>query len=160
MDGSTAVGFSYPAGGNVSSEWGYDGGGLNSGALQNTANTVNTAVSSMESQTTAQFAPGSIADPINLDGPDFGLISDLETGGLGVGVEGIRDSIRIVLNLTKSNGGNWINLVSGIDASWVALTFGSPGSTSVADASNTCVLLGFAMLGVEGIRRRLTRRSR
>src|SRR6185436_12908021 len=72
MGSSTAIGFTKPASGNVSSEWGYDNAPLNSGALLGHA--VNTAVSSMESQTTTTFALGSLGKPDDLGGPDFGLI--------------------------------------------------------------------------------------
>jgi hypothetical protein len=164
IDGGTAVtsgsavGFTMPAGGVVSSEWGYDESPLNSGALLNTLNPVNTAVSSMESQTTSQFAAGSIASPPNLDGPDFGLISANETDGLGSGVEGILDSIVITLNLSIANtqgGKNLNNLESEINAAWVVLTFGSPGDggTSVPDGGTGLALMGLAMTGLAGFKR-------
>ena len=137
MLGSTAVGFIMPAGGNVSSEWGYDNQSLHSGALLGYA--VNTAVSSMESQTTSQFAAGSVANPLNLGGPDFGLLSANETDGLGSGVEGILDSLTITLNLAGSLGDD---LLAFIENGMVALTFGSPGSATVADGGSTLMLLG------------------
>ena len=154
MGSSTAVGFTKPGDGNVSQEWGFDTKGLDSGALQGTQQLVNNAVSSMESQTTSQFLPGSIAAPTNLNGPDFGLISMYETGGLGDGVEAILDSIIITLNLGKTGNGNGLT-VGAIDSGWVALTFGSPGSTSVPDAGASVVLLGLALLGLGGLRRKL-----
>jgi len=156
--GSSGVGFTGTGGDSVSQEWGYDAGGLDSGALQSTTESVNTAVSSMESQTTAQFAAGSIAQPPNLDGPDFGLVSALEQDSLGNGVEGINDSIVIVLTLDWNGNHNLDDLVSDIDASWVALTFGSPGGgTSVPDASTSLMLLGLAMVGIESVRRKMAR---
>ena len=155
MDGSTAIGWTpvIADGGDVSEEWGFDADGLNSGALQGTTETVNTAVSSMESQTTEQFAPGSLVNPPNLNGPDMGLVSLSETDGLGGGVEGIQDTLIVTLNIDYRNGK--ILDLEDIDDSWIALTFGSPdGGTSVADASSALALLGLAMMGLEGVRRR------
>lgn len=137
MLGSTAIGFVMPAGGNVSSEWGYDNQPLNSGALL--TYDVNTAVSSMESQTTTPFAAGSVAKPDNLGGPDFGLLSANEMDGLGDGVEGILDSLTITLNLAGTISGD---LLAFIERGMVALTFGSPGSATVADGGSTLMLLG------------------
>lgn len=146
-----AVGFSI-VGGNVSSEWGWDDGGLHSGALQNTTEPVNTSISSMESQTTAQFAPGSLVNPPNLDGPDMGLVSKAETDGLGEGVEAIKDSVTITVKLVGTVPGNLETL---IDGGWVALTFGSPDTYTVPDTSSTLMLFGLAMMGIAGIRRKL-----
>lgn len=158
MSGSSAVGFTKPADGDVSEEWGYDAGPLDSGALLSAAQPVNTAVSSMESQTTSQFQSGSISAPGNLDGPDFGLISANETDGLGSGVEGILDSIVIKLNLSiaNTNGGkNLNNLESEINGSWVVLTFGSPGDGggSVPDAGSGLALMGVALVGLSACKR-------
>jgi hypothetical protein len=153
MGASAPVGFTKPADGDVSSEWGWDDGGLKSGALQHTTQPVNTSVSSMESQTTAQFAPGSLVNPPNLDGPDMGLVSTSELDGLGNGVEAIKDSVTITLNLVGElpNG-----LLDQIENGWVALTFGSPDSgTTVPDASSTLMLFGLAMMGIAGIRRKI-----
>jgi hypothetical protein len=156
MGTSTAVGFTKPGDGDVSEEWGYDNEPLNSGALLNAAQPVDTAVSSMESQSTTQFQAGSLGDPVNLDGPDFGLASATETDGFGLGVEAIRDRLVITLNLTGSFGGNLINA---INSAWVVLTFGSPGdsTTTVPDASSSVALLGMALMGVEALRRRYVR---
>ena len=157
MAGSTAVNFSAPVDNNVSSEWGYDDGGLNSGALQGAAGTINTAVSSMESQTTDQFAPGSLVNPPNLDGPDMGLISANESDGQGNGVEAIMDSIVITLDIVYANG-KTLDLGDINNKGWVALTFGSPdGGTSVPDASSALALLGLALMGLEGVRRRFSK---
>jgi len=157
MLGSTAVGFTAPLLGDVSEEWGYDDGGIESGALMNAQQTVNTAVSSMESQATSQFQPGSIAQPVNLDGPDFGLVSALEQDDLGSGVEGIEDSITITLLLSGTLLD--LGLLEEIEDGWVVLTFGSPGSggTSVPDASTSLMLLGLAMVGIEGARRKFAK---
>mgnify|MGYP003572144656 FL=1 len=155
--GSSGVGFDGPSGMDVSMEWGYDDQGLNSGALQGAAGSINTAVSSMESQTTDQFAPGSLVNPPNLDGPDMGLVSQYENDSLGNGVEGIQDSVIITLQLASSQSLD--GLLDGIEDGWVALTFGSPdGGTSVPDASTTLSLLAFALMGVEGVRRKWNRR--
>jgi hypothetical protein len=128
MTGSTAVNFSAPGNGNVSSEWGYDNNPLNSGAfLNNAALAYNTVVASMVSMTTNQFSAGSLGQPPGLGGPDFGLVSALETDGLGSGVEGIRDTIRFSLTL----GGNVpTNVLALIQAGNVGLSFGSPDTSN------------------------------
>ena len=99
--GSTGVNFTGVAGTDVSKEWGYDNSPLNSGVFQSGLFgplTYNTVVGSMVSITTNQFADGSIDKaPANLAGPDFGLVSNSETGSLGNGNEAIRNSIIITL---------------------------------------------------------------
>lgn len=156
MGSSSAIGFTKPSGGDVSEEWGYDNQPINSGALLNAANPVDTAVSSMESQTTSQFQAGSIGDPQNLNGPDFGLASALETDGFGLGVEAIRDTLIVTLNLTGSFGGT---LLTAINNGWVVLTFGSPGdsTTTVPDGSSGLMLLGLALTAIEAVRRRFSK---
>lgn len=127
MTGSSAIGFSFPSGGDVSEEWGFDTPDLDSGALLDLATgTYNAAASSMESQTTNQFQAGSIASPPNLDGPDFGLLSKALSGAvLGSGVEGIQDSLTITLQLSGNFGGDLLSFIERHD---VALTFGSPNA--------------------------------
>jgi len=154
--GSSGVGFSGTGGTSVSQEWGYDSGTLKSGLFTATGSLgYNIVVSSMESQVTNQFAAGSIAQPPNLDGPDFGLVSALETGALGSGVEGIRDSIVITLVLTGSVPSN---LLSSIESGNVGLSFGSPDSfyrrTQVPEPSSLLFLSGAVLAGVGYFRRR------
>jgi hypothetical protein len=151
MSGIDSVGVGF-TGTDVSTEWGYDNQPLNSGAM--IGQPVNTAISSMVSQTTDQFAAGSIdSAPGNLNGPDFGLVSAAEIDPIGKGVEAIRDAIKITLDLSGNYEGD---LVEFIDSRHVVLTFGSP-TGAVPDASTTAMLLGMAMLGVEGLRRRIGR---
>ena len=156
MTGSTAVGFTFPSLGDVSKEWGYDTDPLASGALLDQATGSYTeSVSSMESQTTSQFESGSIAQPVNLDGPDFGLVSTSYLGSLGSGVEGIEDSITIVLNLSGTYSGDLLGYIEKND---VALTFGSPTtSPGVVPEPGTVVLLGAALGAGLFFRRRRSR---
>ena len=142
---STAVNFIAPVGGNISSEWGYDNSPLNSGSfLNDSALLYNTVVASMVSMTTSQFAAGSIGQPPNLGGPDFGAISALETDAGGQ--EAVRDTIWITLNLTGNVPGN---LVSQIEAGNVGISFGSPNtSNKVPEPTSLSLLaLGAAVFG-------------
>ena len=138
MGSSTAVGFAKPLSGDVSSEWGYDNSPLNSGSfLSDGKFTYNTVVSSMTSQTEAKFASGSIGQPLDLGGPDFGLVSGLENDGLGNGNEAIRSSIVVTLNLTGTVPSD---LVTQIGLGKVGLSFGSPNNTNVPEAGTLSLL--------------------
>jgi hypothetical protein len=150
--GSTGVSFSGSGGTNVSQEWGYDNDPLASGAFQGLPNVLsyNTVASSMESNSEAQFAAGSIAPPGNLNGPDFGLVSDSETGGLGSGVEAINDSVVIYLTL---DGTLPADLIDFIENGNVGLSFGSPNT--VAEPTTLALLIP-GVVGVFLTRRRKT----
>ena len=153
--GSTAIHFTPPAGGNVSKEWGYDAPpDLHSGPFQDptiTSSNVNTAVSAMESSTTNQFAAGSIAQPPNLDGPDFGLLSSSAgianpAAFLGKGLEGIQDTVVITLNLT---GTIPADLIAQIERGDVVVSFGSPNPVPIPEPGTWVLLaVGIAVLAV------------
>ena len=134
MAGSTAINFTAPADNLVSKEYGYDNPLLDSGTFSTKASLYgyNFAVSAMESGTETRFdSSGSLGQPPDLDGPDFGLAAN--NGGnwssiLGNGVEGILDQIVITLNLASSVSDGDAFLAA-IEAGNVALSFGSPGDT-------------------------------
>ena len=165
MGSSTAVNFTKPGDGDVSSEWGYDVDPLNSGALQGTEQPVNTAVSSMVSQTKdGVFDTGSVAPPPGLGGPDFGLASANESDPFGMGVEAIRDSLTINLDIALGNGQKSIaQLIAYVERNWIALTFGSPTTakppTNVPEGGATVVLLGFGLWATEMMRRKVQGRK-
>ena len=156
MTGSSAIGFGAPSTGNVSSEWGYDYGSLHSGAFQGMAwLDYNAVVGSMESITTKQFAPGSIAQPGNLGGPDFGLVSANETDPLGNGVEAIRSSILMLLTLEAMGGTIPLDLIEQIQGGNVGLSFGSPDLTTVPEPGSLSLLgIGLASLATAMRRRK------
>ena len=150
MGSSTAVNFTAPASGNVSSEWGYENDPLHSGSFLNDARLeYNTAVGSMVSMTTFQFASGSIGAPPDLGGPDFGLISATE--GSAGGQEAIRSSVTILLNLGGTTAPS--NLVDVINSGNVALSFGSPTASVPEPASLSLLAVGLAF-GASAIRKR------
>jgi hypothetical protein len=123
--GSTAVNFAGGAGTDVSQEWGFDNSPLNSGVFQSGLPVLsyNTVVGAMTSITTNQFAAGSLdGKPAGLAGPDFGLISALETGSIGSN-EAIRNSLVITLAL---GGTIPSDLLASIEKGHVGLSFGSP----------------------------------
>jgi len=148
---STAVNFTAPLNGNLSSEWGYDNGPLNSGAFLNDATySYNTVVASMVSMTTNQFASGSIGQPPDLGGPDFGAISALETDAGGQ--EEIRDTVTFSLILSGNPPSNLVSLIEGGN---VGISFGSPNTSSVPEPTSLSLLaVGAAMFGVRRLRRK------
>ena len=104
----------------------------------------------MVSQTEAQFASGSVEQPGNLGGPDFGLVSSLETGALGNGVEAIRNSLLVSLFL---GGGVSIpsNLLEQIQGGNVGLSFGSPGISKLTVPENLTAVPEPASLSLFGL---------
>jgi PEP-CTERM motif-containing protein len=147
---STAVNFTAPLGGDISSEWGYDNSPLDSGSFLNDASyDYNSVVASMVSMTTTQFSSGSIGAPPNLGGPDFGAISAAETDAGGQ--EAVRDTITFTLLL---NGQPPSDLVSFIDSNPVGISFGSPNVSVPEPASLSLLALGAVMLGARARQRR------
>lgn len=120
---------------NVSQEWGYDNNPLNSGAFQAApALTYTTVVSSMTSTSTDQFASGSLdGNPPGMAGPDWGIISALETGSLGSGNEAIKNYAVITLTLSGAVS------LDAIQRGNVGLSFGSP--KSVPEPATLALLL-------------------
>jgi len=152
--GSTVVGNinPVPGGNDVSGEWGYQNG--SAGHFNGAGLAVDTQVSTMVADTSAPFSGTGIDNPANLSGPDYGLLA---VGGSPGGLAAVQDSITITLTLNNSVT-DATAFLDGIDGGVVAVTYGSPISLSgetVPDASTTSVLLGMALLGIEGMRRRL-----
>ena len=120
---------------NVSQEWGYDNNPLNSGAFQAApALAYTTVVSSMTSTSTDQFASGSLdGNPAGMAGPDWGIVSALETGSLGNGNEAIKNYAVITLTLSGPVS------LDAIQQGNVGLSFGSP--KSVPEPATLALLL-------------------
>jgi hypothetical protein len=135
------------AGTSVSGEWGY--GNAVSGHFNGLA--VDSQVSAMEADSSTKFSNTSIENPVVLNGPEFGLLGTGEDRG---GLTAIEDRVVITLNLNHSPNGGFLNSIQG---GIVAVTYGSPTGSRVPDASSTLMLLGIAMLGIEGMRRRVSR---
>ena len=104
------------AGSDISAAYNYgnsafDGFGGIAGVLS-----VNRAISSVNN---GQATPFSLTPATVINGPDYGAVSSLEAG-LGNGTAAVKDTVRIVLNLSGAT------TTSAIDAGNVILAFGSP----------------------------------
>jgi len=111
---------------------------------------VNTAVSSMTSTSDIKFQPGALRSPDVLNGPEFGLLSGAVSPSQAGGLYAITDSVTITLNLSGTITGD---LLGFIDSQAVVLSFASPNT--VPEGGSTAILLGLALLGFGGLRRKL-----
>jgi len=111
---------------------------------------VNTAVSSMTSTSDIKFQPGQLLPPEVLNGPEFGLLSAAVSPSEAGGLNAITDSVTITLNLSGTITGD---LLAFIDSHDVVLSFASPNT--VPEGGSTAILLGLALLGFGGLRRKL-----
>jgi hypothetical protein len=133
----------------VSGEWGFLNG--ISGHFNDAALTTDTQVSAMGADVSNKFSTTRIDPPTVLDGPDFGLLGVGENRGRQTAIE---DSVIITLLMDHTLNGGFLN---GINGGIVAVTYGSPTGATVPDASTTAMLLGVALLGLEGLRRRIAK---
>jgi len=141
------------SGTDVSQEWGYDTDPLDSGPFKDiTSLSLNTAVATLQASVQTQFASGSIDAAPNVSGPDFGLLA---SGiAIGNGLEAIRNSLVIKLNLTGLSGFQG-NLISFIDQRDVVLSFGSPTTARTGIPEPSALLLfAFGLLGAGAMARR------
>jgi hypothetical protein len=116
--------------------------------------TVDTAISSVNNGQATPFATTNPAT--NINGPGYGALSALEMQ-FGHSTPAVNDTVRIVLTLSGPapsfatvNSGN------------VVLAFGSPTAAvsppvSTPDNGSTVALLGFTLLGVEFLRRKVSK---
>jgi len=148
MTGSAAIGFTAPAGGDVSDQWGFANAALahfqNPGTLG-----YNAVVSTMTADTGGTSFPSGAAN--NIDGPDYGLLAD---GGNPGGLLAIQDSLLFTLTLSgltlsglNPSGTAPPDLLYFIESHPLAVTFGSPPKTDVPDGGTTLALLGLALAG-------------
>jgi len=149
--GSTGVNWNNAVlGNNVSQEWGYDNGATSGPFNDVTTLNVDTVVSSMVASSDAKFQPGQLLAPDTLNGPEFGLLSNAVSPSEAGGLYAIRDSITIRLNLSGTVNGNLLSFIESHD---VVLSFASP--TTVPEGGSTAIMLGLALLGFGGLRRKL-----
>ena len=146
--GSTALNFGGHNTTNISDEWGFANQSFNGFSL---GLPINTGLSSVQNgQLTLFSGSGSI------NGPGFGALSANETQ-FGSSQPGVQNSITFVLNLSGA-----VTLAA-LNAGNVVLGFGSPntagGVPGVPDGGSTVALLGFTLLGVEILRRKVGRNS-
>jgi len=92
----------------------------------------------------------------SLKGPAYGLISGNETQ-FGASQQAVKDTVKIVLNLNCS--GTTCNTIDISDANNYVLAFGSPDTvrTTVPEGGSATLMLAFALLGLKGLRRRLSK---
>jgi hypothetical protein len=135
------------AGTSVSGEWGFNNG--TSGHFNGLA--IDTQISTMTADASSKFSNTPIDGPAGLSGPDFGLLGIRGNRG---GLTAIENSIVITLLMNRTLNGGFLDSVQG---GLVAVTFGSPTGAAVPDTAATSMLLGLALLGLEGLRRRMAK---
>jgi hypothetical protein len=143
--GSTGVNFDL-ATTDLNSQWAFANQSFNGFSL---GLPINTGLTSVQNGQATRFDGGNGS----INGPGYGMISALETQ-FGSSQPGVRDSITFVLNLSGA-----ITLAA-LEAGNVVLGFGSPdtaGVPGVPDGGSTVALLGFTLLGVEILRRKISK---
>jgi hypothetical protein len=142
MLGATAVNFTAPGDGDVSSEWAYNNSVTGGHFFTVAHSKVDTILSTLKADAKTQFSTGPLDSGTDHGGVDFGLIMQPPSGMstddfIGSNPEAIQDSISFVLNLSGTVPGNLVEL---IDAESVVLQFGSPGVNSNPEPSTVALL--------------------
>jgi hypothetical protein len=137
MLGSTAINFTAPDDGDVSSEWAYGNSVTGGHFFTATDSSVNTVLSCFRSDARTPFVPDSIDSGSGHNGKDFGLLMQPPSGMstsdfIGRNPEAIMDTVTFTLNLSGAVAANLVEL---IDAEPIVLTFGLPPNSISPDSS-------------------------
>jgi hypothetical protein len=130
-------------------QWGYanDGSG---GALTHALLSYNAESSTMASDVNQTFVG---PPPPNADGLNYGAVS---LNIAAPGTPNVVDTIQLDLSVSGW-GGSDAGLVTAIDGGNIAVIFGSADASSLPDGGTTIALLGFALVGVGALRRKLSK---
>ena len=139
-----------PASYDLSKEWGWGGPQSPFQTGHYVTGVIGFNVSTLQASISHDFT-GDPTPPANVDGPYWGLLSDLQSTSQP-NQQYIIDAIVITLNLSGYSS-NEADLISFINQHDVALAFGSPTANTVPEPE-TMLLLGSGLLGLWGFKRK------
>ncbi len=133
-------------------QWGYRNGLYTSGSMAYATYSYNAEASTLASNENHLFYTGANPPP-NADGLNYGAVSQNIPPP---GSPNVINEIDLFFTLSGTLPSNLVDL---IDNGKIAVEFGSPtdGTHRIPDGGTTVVLLGFGLLGILGLGRRLVR---